>query len=279
MVSSPESVAEEAAPVPFEPVAQPEPTAPPETVMASPQVAAPPLIAPQVAAPSLSETVAAPEPSLMTGGAEEIAKEDDDIGKLRRTWSDLTATTKIAIGLPVALAAAGAIVAGLSWLSSPANPTPRPPAVPQNAGQTPTLTSGGAPDAIVAPPPRSGAEGSGVVPDAAAPPIGNGAAGAVPAGPQVNAGKADLGKYAYFASHEFVEHRLEFPYTAEFPRSNLAEVTPLGNDQYVVKAYVDSDNSRNTNRRTNYTAKMQHDPKAQNPADGWRCLDMQMSSP
>jgi hypothetical protein len=59
---------------------------------------------------------------------------------------------------------------------------------------------------------------------------------------------------AWVWAKNFVEARLKSPKSAEFPWYSSSYVSPLGDDRYLVRSYVDATNSFNASIRTQFTA-------------------------
>jgi hypothetical protein len=80
---------------------------------------------------------------------------------------------------------------------------------------------------------------------------------------------------AYYISQQFVEDRLKAPASAEFPRfsNSKVSVSCTGNDKYIVRAYVDAQNSFGALIRTYYECEVRYNKSS----DKWRLIDLKMN--
>ena len=88
---------------------------------------------------------------------------------------------------------------------------------------------------------------------------------------QQNAWKNKLDKVtAHVMAREFVEQSLKSPGSAKYPWESSDDVTTyLGNQIYIVKSYVDSQNGFGALIRTNFTVKLE-----QTSNENWTLLDI-----
>lgn len=84
-----------------------------------------------------------------------------------------------------------------------------------------------------------------------------------------SAGTANTtGAWAYM--QEFVKQRLKSPTTADFPFGGHRDVQALGDDRYLVKSYVDSQNSFGAQVRTQFSGVIMETPT------GWKLESLEL---
>lgn len=80
---------------------------------------------------------------------------------------------------------------------------------------------------------------------------------------------------AYRMSQDFVKRRLKTPATADFPsivwEGESVNVDVVGPQEYVVRSYVDAQNSFGAQMRTHYVARLRQESK-----NNWRLLSLEM---
>jgi hypothetical protein len=74
----------------------------------------------------------------------------------------------------------------------------------------------------------------------------------------------------------FVKARLKAPATADFS-SLSGSAAPAGDNKYVVRAYVDAQNSFGANIRNNYVCTVQYMGGEDADIRSWRLIDLSMS--
>jgi hypothetical protein len=67
---------------------------------------------------------------------------------------------------------------------------------------------------------------------------------------------------AHTMAERYVEDRLKAPSTAKFPRYAGSQVSYIGNCEFVVKSYVDAQNSFGAMLRSDYYVRLKYDPNS-----------------
>jgi len=77
---------------------------------------------------------------------------------------------------------------------------------------------------------------------------------------------------AYYMSEGFVKEKIKSPSTAKFPSGSDKEVSVIkkDNNQYMIRSYVDSQNSFGATLRTNFIVTIEQVDK-----DNWKLVDIQ----